>query len=144
MAPGQLPKLGALLFLCGSVTACQHFERIGECRQVSALVNPVLASIDASRRRNPVDARTYQFIGLEYDTLAGTLAGLHLKTRHLGELVGEYQKVLRAAAHDSRIFASALDRKDASKLIAVRNAGTRAAKQESSTVSRIESFCRGN
>jgi hypothetical protein len=135
---------GLCLLLSVCVLGCQHFDRAKECRSVTRLVNPVLATIDAERQKAPDSAVTYRLIGTQYDRLAGALTGLRPLNRRVQEAVGDYQKLVREAAHDARLFADALDAKDLARISAARASASRTLKHESSAVAHLDVVCKGH
>jgi hypothetical protein len=144
MLESRLSPIAFCLALSVCVLGCQHFDRARECRSVSRLVNPVLAGIDAERQKAPDSAVTYRLIGTQYDRLAAALTGQRPQNRHVQEAVTDYQKMLREAAHDARLFADALDTKDATRIAATHLAASRTMKHESTAVSHWDGVCKGH
>ncbi len=134
--------VASALVLGLALSACQGLEHVEECRAVARLVNPVLTGVKQKQSQSPASSSTYRAIALEYERAAGASTLLKVRTKRVSEALGDYQRVLREAARDARVFSDALDSKDEGRIAAARAAAARTVRHEGGALSRMESVCR--
>jgi hypothetical protein len=139
---GRTSTLALLMLAVPLLGACGRIDRARDCKKVATLLNPGLAAIDEVRQKNPGSADAYRDIARRYDALAASLWGVKVETRRLVDALVEYQKVMREASHDARVFADALDSRDPGKQNNARAAASRTVKHEGAVLGRIDGVCR--
>lgn len=129
-----------LLLPIGLLVGCQYFDRVKECRALADAVNPTLHWVETERSLHPESSTTYRLIAARYDAASASLTQLSQK-RHVPNLAGDYQILLRDAARDARIFAEALDSRDPFRMTSARVNASRNTKREAQLVARINATC---
>lgn len=143
----QAPRSGSLFVLFLGIVwglmGCARIDRIEECRSLSRIVNPVLRSIDAERRRAPDSPLVYRSIALQYQALSARLAGMKSTTKRLADATAEFEKLMREASLSARQYGDVLESKDAARIEGAQAAATRLSRREGPLVTRIDGVCLG-
>lgn len=126
-----------------ALSGCQFFDTTTDCRSLSSLVNPGLRTIDAERKGHPESVALHRAIAARYEGLSRSVGRLEFRTRKVGDVALEYQKVLREAASDARAFSEALATHNADRIAAAHANTAKTLKHEAAVVSRLDSICRG-
>jgi hypothetical protein len=124
-----------------TLVGCQRFGEERQCRAVARIVNPVLATIDDERRKNPMSAPAHRDIAKRYMALASALPTASLSDLPFRNALEGYREVFREASHDAQMFSAALDSADPRRIAAVRGSANRTVKRESALTVEWDSVC---
>lgn len=128
-------------FTALTLGGCQYFDRMGQCRSLSGVVNPALASIDRDRKKDPRSEAIHREISRRYGALADAVGRLSIRDRRVAEVSTEYQKLFREAGRDASVYADALGTHDENRATLARGLATRTLKHEAQLAGKLTAAC---
>jgi hypothetical protein len=83
-------------------------DRARDCRRLNQMVNSTLDRIERRQQQDPSRAETYEWVALQYESLAHDLGRFKTKDQTLAQVVSEYQVLVQSVGHSATRAASSM------------------------------------